>query len=251
MTVAVNGVTISEDAIHAEMQYHPEPNVDAARTAAARALVVRRLLLEEAHRNGLSGDGDELIATVIEREVTVADPDEATCQRYFQANRARFRSPDLFEAQHILIAAAPDDDDGRAAARVKARELIARIERDPTAFGPLAREHSDCPSKTADGHLGQLTRGSTVPEFETYLFSLEDGEICAEPVESRYGVHVVRLLKRIEGRDLPFEAAHARVAEFLRDRAWRTALRQYIAVLAGRAEIEGIEIERASSPLVQ
>lgn len=251
MSLAVNGIVIPDDAVHAEMQYHPAADLDAARRAAAEALVVRRLLIDEARRQGLPGDDDALIAALIEEEVSVPDPDETTCRRYFEANRKRFRSPDLFEAQHILIAAAPDDDEARVAGRARARELIATLERDPAAFGRLAREHSACSSRTADGHLGQVTRGSTVPEFETFLFSLDEGEICAEPVESRYGLHVVRLIKRVLGRDLPFEAARPRVAEFLRDRAWRTALRQYIAVLAGQAEIEGVEIERATSPLVQ
>ncbi len=53
------------------------------------------------------------------------------------------------------------------------------------------------------------------------------------------------------GGDLPFEAVGQRIAEWLNERARRSAIRQYIGLLAGRAEIEGIEMERFTSPLVQ
>ena len=62
MRVAVNGVEIPEPAILAEMQNHPAGNAEAAMTAAARALVVRELLLQEAQSRGLEPEGgsDEL-----------------------------------------------------------------------------------------------------------------------------------------------------------------------------------------------
>ena len=47
-SVAVNGVAIAAEAIAAEMQNHPAPDADAAWQAAARALVTRQLLLDEA-----------------------------------------------------------------------------------------------------------------------------------------------------------------------------------------------------------
>lgn len=250
MTITVNGVTIPDSAVHAEMQYHPARDATAAQRQAATALVVRELLAQAARAHGL--DADEAgIAALLERELRLPDPDEASCRRYYDNNRKRFRSPDLLEAQHILIAAAPDDAEARAAAQAKAESLRVMVERDPSGFERLAREHSDCPSKNQGGHLGQMARGSTVPEFETFLFSLDAGELCAQPVPSRYGFHVVRLLRREAGRDLPFEHVRAHIAEYLRESAWRRAVHQYIQVLAGRARIDGIAFDGAASPLVQ
>ena len=48
MPAFVNGVEISDHAINAELQYHPAGSVEEAREAAARALVVRELLLQTA-----------------------------------------------------------------------------------------------------------------------------------------------------------------------------------------------------------
>lgn len=251
MTIAINGIEIGDEAIAAEMQYHPADSLDDARRQAAEALVIREVLLQEAARQGIEGTTpEETIERLLEAAVVTPEPDEATCRRYFDNNRRKFRSPDLYEAQHILLAAAPDDEEARAAAKHKAQTLLDRIETAPESFEDLAREHSACPSSASGGHLGQVTRGSTIPEFETFLCSLEDGELCSAPVETRYGYHIVRLLRRIPGRDLPFEAARERIADYLREHVWRTAVRQYIAILAGQMAIEGAEIG-AASPLVQ
>ena len=50
VTVSVNGVSIARDAIVREMQHHPAPKPIAAWQQAARALVIRELLLQEARR---------------------------------------------------------------------------------------------------------------------------------------------------------------------------------------------------------
>ena len=82
--------------------------------------------------------------------------------------------------------------------------------------------------------------GTTVPEFETYLFSLDTGEICAAPVPSRYGYHVVRLARREDGRPLPYESVRERIARQIEDRAYRSALRTYLTDLARRFGVEGL-----------
>ena len=46
--VSVNGVAIARDAIAREMQHHPAPKPIAAWQQAARALVIRELLLQQA-----------------------------------------------------------------------------------------------------------------------------------------------------------------------------------------------------------
>lgn len=249
--IAVNGVAVAETAVFAEMQHHPAATPEAAQRQAATALVVREVLRQRARELAIPGDDDATVDALIAREVTLPTPDDATCRRYFDANRGKFRSPDLLEARHILIAAAPDDPVARDAAKAKATALIAELEARPDAFAALANTHSDCPSKAMGGNLGQITRGSTVPEFETFLFSLEAGELCPVPIESRYGFHIARLERRIEGRDLPYEAIAQDVAAHLSRSAWRTAIRQYLQLLIGRARIEGLEIAGADSPLVQ
>jgi len=100
----------------------------------------------------------------------------------------------------------------------------ARIRR---VFAELARAHSDCPSAAQDGNLGQITGGRTTPEFDHALRQLAPGTITAEPVATRYGFHVIRLERRIEGRTVPFDMAADRIAAYLKDSVERLALAQY------------------------
>jgi peptidyl-prolyl cis-trans isomerase C len=265
LPVFVNGVEISDHAINSELQYHPAGSVEEAREAAARALALRELLLQAAARRGIDrpdpperGEADEretddeaLIRTLIAREITTPEPDDATCRRFYDRNLKRFRSPDLFEAAHILFPADPADADASASAKEKAAAVLAEVLAAPQRFADLAREMSACPSAAQEGNLGQITRGQTVPEFETFLCNLEPGQICPVPVKTRFGYHVLRLDRRIEGRQLPFEAVEQRIADYLREHVWRRAVSQYLQLLVGQAEIRGVELNGASTPLVQ
>jgi peptidyl-prolyl cis-trans isomerase C len=262
-TVSVNGVVIPREAIARETQNHPAAKPIEAWQAAARALAIRALLLQEAQRLGLASepavddegrretDEEALIRSLIEREVAVPKPDEATCRRFYEQNRKRFRSPDLHAAAHILIAAAPGDAQARAEARIAAEGVLAELAGQPERFAALALAHSACPSRAVGGSLGQISPGQTVPEFETALARMEPGHVHPSPIESRYGFHVIRLDHRVEGRDLPYEAVAGRIADYLTDAVSRTAARQYVSLLAGRAVLEGVALDATSSPLMQ
>jgi len=260
--VTVNGVAIPRKAIAAEVQNFPGPDPHESWEAAARALAIRELLLQEARRleipvkqrrdedGRLETEEDALVRALIEREVRTPEPDAQTLHRVYEVHRKRFRSPTLCEAEHILIAARHDDALGIAAARGKAAALVAILAAVPERFAALARENSDCPSAALGGSLGQIGPGDTTPPFEEALASLEPGEI-SDPIETRYGIHLIRLNRRIEGRELPFEAMQDRIAAYLTDRVQRQARAQYIALLVGRADIRGICLGGAASPLLQ
>jgi peptidyl-prolyl cis-trans isomerase C len=260
--VSANGVTISRKAIAAEVQNFPARNPAESWTAATRALVIRELLLQEARRLDVpveqrtDADGrvetaeDALVRALVQCEVSVPQADEETLRRFYHNNRCRFTSPPLWEADHILVAARRDDSEGFAAAREKASVLAAALAKEPNRFAELARAYSGCPSATLGGSLGQIGPGDTTPEFEEALTALAPGEISAL-VETRYGIHLIRLRRRIEGRQLPFEAVRQRIEAYLHEHVRRQAAAQYIALLIARAEIRGIALEGAMSPFVQ
>jgi peptidyl-prolyl cis-trans isomerase C len=261
--VSVNGVVIPSADIARETQHHPSADPDEAWILAARALAIRELLSQEAGRLAIEaeplsdGEGrretpqEARFRALLEREVAVPHADEAACQRYYDANRRRFRSPDLFEAAHILIAAAPGNAVARDTARRVAVALIADLREKPEAFAAAAAAQSDCPSARHGGNLGQLGPGQTVPEFEAALSRMTGGGVCPDPVETRYGLHVVRLDRRIDGQQLPFDLVRERIAEYLDEAVRCRALQQYVSVLAGRSEVTGVDLAAADGPLVQ
>ena len=259
----VNGVEITREAIGQEVQNHPAGKPGEAWAAAARALAIRELLLQEALRLGLQPapltddegrhetDDEALVRAVIEREVVTPEPDEVACRRYYEQNLRRFRSADLFEVSHILIAADPRDEAARGEARQQSQALIEIIANAPDKFEAMAKLHSACPSREVGGNLGQIGPGQTVPEFERALTAVPIGDANCAVIESRYGCHVVRVNRHEVGRQLPFEIVAARIAEYLAEHVRRSAIRQYICVLAGRSAISGVDLAASASALVQ
>ena len=253
--VLVNGVEITPEAIAEEIQHHPAPDAETAWIEAARALAIRELLLQEAQRRNVAAEpladeagrmeaeDDAIVRALLEAEVRPSLPGEAECRRYYEANLDRFRTPELFEAAHILIEPEGSDEPAWEAALDRARVIIADIGDDAAAFAASARAHSACTSSRQDGSLGQIRRGELVSEVQGGLEALADGTTGSEPIRSRFGWHILRLHRRIEGRTLSFEMARERIADMLEARSWSVEAARYVARLAAQNRIEGIRID--------
>lgn len=252
--VRVNGVEIPPEAIAQEIQHHPAPDAETAWVEAARALAVRELLLQEARRTCGAAEPltdetgraeieeDALIRALLEEEVEPAEPGELECRRYYDANANRFRTPDLFEAAHILIEPEGSDEQAWNAALERARAIVSEIGDDPAAFAKAAHTHSGCTSAQQDGSLGQIRRGELVPEVQAGIEALTEGMTAREPVRSRFGWHILRLHHRIAGRTLEFDTVRTRIADMLEARSWSVEAARYVAELAARSHVEGVTI---------
>jgi peptidyl-prolyl cis-trans isomerase C len=259
--IRVNGASISRSDIDREAQHHPSQSARASWRAAATALVVRELLLQEARAAGIGPEPlrdaagrreteeDALIRGLLQRDVDRMEPTEGEARRYYDAHPDRFASPELVEARHILLAASAAEPARYERARRQATALAAVLAGNPACFADLARQHSDCASAGNGGWLGQLDPRDTTPEFAAALARLAEGETTCEPVAARYGFHLVRLERRIEASRLPFEAVAGEIAALLRARAFRLAAAGYVASLASRAEIMGVELMHPAGPL--
>src|SRR5680860_921555 len=135
------------------------------------------------------------------------------------------------------------DADAWSAAGVTARNIAREVGDNAAAFAVAARELSGCPSAQQDGSLGQVRRGDLVPEVQDAIEALAPGETCRRPIRSRFGWHVIRLARRIEGQTLPFEAVREKIADMMAARRWTMDAARYVARLAEGAEIEGVAIE--------
>ncbi len=257
--IKLNGVVLPSHMIAAEAQHHPAHTPAAAYQAAARALIVRTLLLEEAKREGIVAepeliapgkrelDDEARIRALMETHILVTEPGEAECRALYDEASSRFRSPDLFEASHILFLAHPHDTQAYTAAVAQAESIIAELSGAPGRFEAIAREHSQCDSRANGGRLGQIARGETVPEFEKALQELQEGQITATPVKSRFGVHVLKLDARAAGETLHFEYMREQIADYLAEQQWRRDVAAYIERLVSQAQIEGVDMSSASA----
>ena len=258
--IKLNGVVLPPQMIASEAQHHPARTPAAAFDAAARALIIRTLLLEQAKRLNIVAEPDwveagkrELddearIRALMESEIQMSEPSEQACRALYEESPNRFRTADLFEASHILFAAHPHDVVAYAAASKSAEAAIAELKLSPGRFESMARELSQCDSRNSGGRLGQIVPGETVPEFEAALCSLKVGAITTEPVMTRFGAHVVRLDARAAGNVLPFEYVRSSISDYLAERRWRRDVAAYVETLVGRAEIEGIDMASTVDP---
>ena len=258
--IVVNGTTLSEADIAAEAQNHhaPKGKPGLAWRKAARALAVRHLMLEEAAAQGLATaprelapgqvetDEESLIRAVMEQAVTPEPVSEAALRAAYDRNPDAYRAPSLYQAAHILFAARPGDKPARAMARTRAGATLETLRRTPGKFAAIAGRESECASRDMGGELGQLTGSDVVPEFAAVLQVATPGEIHDQLVETRYGLHILRLDARATGDILPFQSARPRLQEAAEKAAWTRAAQQFVSGLLGKAEITGMDMNIAA-----
>jgi peptidyl-prolyl cis-trans isomerase C len=165
---------------------------------------------------------NRLIETTVERAVTEDALREAYAAREAEPGFAR----EEVKARHILV-----ED------RATAADIVAELEAGAD-FAALAAEHSTGPSGEAGGDLGWFTREEMVAPFAEAAFAMAPGEVSAEPVETRFGFHVIAVEDRRTATP-SFEDSRADLEQEL----GREAVTALLDELRGDAAIERFDIE--------
>lgn len=246
----INGV-----ALHAEGQpLSPEALRQRACTELLRQQAQREGLLARSDAPGLDGaisaEAAQAIEQLLDAVLQVPEPSEAACRRYHAAHPTP--QDERVCLRHVLFAVTPGVDVQRLRQRAEALLLELRCADDGGArFAAAAAQWSNCPSGQHGGALGWLTRADCAPEIAREVFGSQEVGVLARLVHSRFGLHVVQVCERQAGRPVDFDEVRASVALLLRQQAWVNALRQYLQLLAGRARVEGVQLDTATNPLVQ
>ncbi|MPW22002.1 peptidylprolyl isomerase [Paraburkholderia sp. CNPSo 3157] len=193
------------------------------------------------------------IDALLERVLHVPEPADDACRRYYDAHPARYAVGERVHARHVLFAVTQGVDVNALRQRAEACLLDVRCS-DADKDDRIARaaaELSNCPSGAAGGDLGWLAADECAPEFAAQLFGQTEIGVLPRLVHSRFGLHVVEVLARKPGALQDFETVRAAVAQTLRQLAFSTAVRQYVSLEAAHADIIGVDIEAAATPLVQ
>lgn len=101
---------------------------------------------------------------------------------------------DTVKASHILLAYEGAMRARATRSKDEALEQIKAMKADIDGgadFAQVASEHSDCPSGSDGGDLGQFSRGQMVPEFDKAVFAMEVGE-TSDVVETAFGYHLIQ-----------------------------------------------------------
>ena len=252
---SVNGIALHEAGEVLDAQTLRER----ACTELLRQQAVRAGLLP--HFTGLNapgpdGDTRSAIEALLEAEVHSPEPGIDECRRHYEAHKPRFVVVQVLHVRHILFAVTPGVPVNALAQRAEAALLeLSRQGVSMDRFAQLATELSNCPSSAQGGDLGWITPQDCAPELAKALFLQNDAiqALGLHPrlVHSRFGLHIVEVLERQEGRLPEFAELQAQIGARLALQSQATALRQYMQLLVGQAQVEGVELEGADTPLVQ
>lgn len=250
---SINGVAIEREAENLSSEMLRQR----ACTELLRQAAIRDGLLDASDVASVDGivseAASEAIDSWLEAELKVPEPSDEACRRHYAAQATRYRSSEKIRVRHILFAVTPGSDVVALRNRAETCLLDVRCHdgKSTEGFGRSARELSNCPSGELGGELGWLTPEDCAPEFARELFGHVEIGVLPRLVHSRFGLHVVEVLERNGGEPQPYETVRGAVAMALRQQVWATALRQCLKLLAGQAEVVGIDLDAADSPLLQ
>jgi peptidyl-prolyl cis-trans isomerase D len=150
------------------------------------------------------------------------DVSEDQLRARFEEQKARFVTPEARLASHILIEVDPDAPQVDVEAARKLAEELAERARGGESFAELASEYSqDLGSAAQGGDLGWIEPGYMVQAFEDGLYALTMEHPISDPVQSRFGWHVIELrdirpaegMTFTEARDILLDEFEAEDAE--------------------------------------
>jgi len=140
--------------------------------------------------------------------------DDEELRRRYEAARQRYLTPEARRASHVLIEVGAERD------QQEARALAVQIQQrllDGEDFAELAEEYSDDPGSRAEGgDLGWIQPEDMVAPFEDALYGLDEPGAISEPVETRFGYHIIRLEEIRPPEGMSFEEAREEIlAEYI------------------------------------
>ena len=197
------------------------------------------LLSREAR--GLELDRDDIVVRrrlaqkmsfLLEDTANLASPTEDELRALYAADRARFEAP----AQVSLVTVYFSTDERGDRAPADARSALEKLRAggpgaDPAAMGDrslLPTEMQAVDEQTIAGTFGH--------EFARTVIAMEPGD-WQGPIDSSFGLHLVRITARRESESRPFEAVRDALVEEWRRRAQEAVKQSYFKGLLERYEI--------------
>jgi peptidyl-prolyl cis-trans isomerase C len=180
----------------------------------ANALIQRKVLAQEALRDGLDKDPVIQAALQLARDRVLSDarlasidkanqPNEQAIEEFartfYKAEAKRFEQPEQVRARHILVRSTEPD------ARKKAEQLLQKLKAGANFEEVAAAESQDPGNAARGGDLGFFPRGRMVPTFDEAAFKLEKPGQLSEVIESPFGFHIIRLEEKRAAGAPPFD----------------------------------------------
>lgn len=118
----------------------------------------------------------------------------AEVEAYYRAHRKELERPRTIFSSFVAVPRLPDASD-TAAARARAEQLRKEIAGGAPFAEVARRESADTASGHRGGDLGEWTKGTFDPRFDSVAFSIPLNTV-SEPVLSQFGFHLIEVTSR-------------------------------------------------------
>ena len=139
---------------------------------------------QERVANAMKLAADRVLAEAYMTDMVAAQITDDAIQTAYDNFVADSASRETVTAAHILV---ETEDEAKA--------IIAQLN-DGADFAELAKEKSTGPSGPNGGELGSFGRGQMVPAFENAAFDMPVDSFSADPVQTQFGWHVIKVSAR-------------------------------------------------------
>ena len=191
---------------------------------------------------------------------------DADTKKYYNDNIAKFKYPDKVRASHILIAVNPAEieeviradkankdlteeqikakvNEEIAAKEAKAKEVLAKVQKDPANFAQIAKENSeDTTTAVKGGELGFFAAQEMVPEFSKAAFAMKPNTVSGL-VKTQFGYHIIKVTDRMAAGQEPYEKVKNDIKAYLQNQRELQAIDNLVESLKKSANIEYVNPE--------
>ncbi len=196
VAATVDGIPISESLVNLMLKQRSDMGRDAgaeARKTYIDRLAMQLIISQAAIKEGLDKAPEVTDQIDLIKQSVLVD---AFVKNYFKNNPV---SDDAVNAAYAKMKAETTGNEYKARHilvnnEAEAKDIIAKLNKNPKAFAALAKEKSkDGASKSNGGELGWFDPRGMIPEFGAAVAKLTKGKFTQEPVKTQFGYHVILL----------------------------------------------------------
>ena len=236
VAATVNGTSISDSRVDLMLQQSAaqgQPITPELRDKVIENLALQLIVSKEATKKGLDKPAEvadqldlakqSILARAYVQDYFKKNPiDEKTLTAEYDKVKAGVSATE-YKARHILVKQ-----------EAEAKDIIAKLNKNPKAFEALAKEKSIDPgSKDNGGDLGWFDPQGMVPEFGAAVAKLEKGKFTEEPIKTNFGYHVI-FLEDTRAKEFP---PLAEVKPMLEQQLQQQNLKKLLDDLKSKAKI--------------
>ena len=150
---------------------------------------------------------ERLVKRQVKAKVTITPED---VNRYYEANKKKFRTKDKIRLRHILFQipdlSTPEEEKAVVSNALEVRKLAIAGE----SFAQLARKYSQGAGAAEGGEIGWVDRTSLISELANAAFNMSVGDI-SQPIRTSLGVHLLQVEERDRGTVKPLPSVEEQI----------------------------------------